>query len=283
MKYFQLLIFSFLANGLFSQVDLGIDQPIFSMESILDFQVVEKDQKLHLKYPETVSVQDLIDILSCDISDADILIEVNVTIPQDITAIRVNYELYNQTNSLLSTQREVYSVSGTYKTALEDVTENGLYLHESYVLKIRCELVASFVCETSRPEFVQSQKLLPGLTIGLGVAGLGISEIGLRIRQKDKYQTYYDFWEEGKVDAEVANPYLTSAVKTQKVRRFVTIGSGALIAGGAVWYWLNKNKVKKRQDRFDMFCDPDSRFSVSPDYSTSLPGESIGFKLTHRF
>lgn len=281
MKNIFTLLFIFLGFSSLAQVD---SYPVVSNKTNLKFYVVDSAGKLSLDNKSSLVENEFITIEQPKLLDADILMPLSIQLPEDALQYTINVQLINSDEQVIAMDKQVFSNSGTYEMSLLDVTENGLFLNDDYALQIQYDLTGNFVCEPIRPEFNWTQKRYPVILTGIGIIGIGISEIGLRSNQQEDYDDYVELWKEGLNESEsVAQGKLEDARAVREKRIIILSGSAAMIAGGSIWYWLKRRNILKNQKRYDRYCSKESKISIGPDYSWNMTGTLVGVKLSYNF
>lgn len=277
MRYVIIFLSVLMSGNTFAQLERN---NILSSSTIVTIDAIAHDGKLAIT-SQYVNESDFITITTPVLKDADIHIVFDIELPKDAAHCWLGVELSNKTGEIIvKTAREIYQ-STKESIILFDITEQGLYLNEQYKLTIYHNLIGNTPCEATYPEFDWNEKKWPLLTTSLGLIGLGISEIGLKAKQKSEYSDYIDLWKSGALND--TENLLQNAIDTKDTRRIVTWGSGLLATGGVLWLIINKRKMNKRQEQYNRYCKSLSNLSITPNFGYQSNNTALGLKLSYQF
>jgi len=279
MKYYICLLSILLNLNAFTQVQRN---NILPASTKITINVIAQDGRLAL-ISQYVNDDDFININAPTLIDADLYIDFEVELPKDAAYCLLRAELSNEKRDIITETAIEIGQSQKTTIILFDITEKGLYLNEQYQLTIYHDLIGNKPCEAIRPEFNWNEKKWPVLATSLGFIGLSVSEIGLKAKQTAEYKDYTDLWKAGNVPESDAEPFRKNAEDTKDLRRIATWGSGLLVAGGLIWYVINKRKINKRKVQYDRYCKPLPNLSIDSKLGYRSDKTTLGIKLSYQF
>ena len=251
----------------------------------ITFTVGEKNNQLVLEVPAIKSSGFLI-IEELILDDADLVIVYQTDLPKGTFNYSLEWSLTELVSGKILTQMtltgnpEITSQT-KQQFRFQDLTENGLFLGASYQLTIIKQLLGTINCDLERPEFTLQKKLLPtaGAVIGLGMVGIG--ELIYKNQQESLYSNYTNLWEGGAKDGA---GFLRDAENARNTRKVFSIGGGAIAAGGILWYFIRKHKIKSQQRLFDEYCGTTtSSLSIQPVSFPFPINQGFGLQFSYQF
>lgn len=281
--YLYTIISFLLVVTLRGQSASSVLYPMQQVQDTLVIKVIEGASGLSIEPQNRISMA----LLSLDpprLEDADLVLDWTPKIKEEELSYSLEVRLvYPATGQILGRQKVQSTVAlgaAPFAMRFPDLTEQGLYLGESYHLIISRQLLGSLDCAAERPVFSAERQLLP---VGIAAAGLTsvvIGELVFGKQQRDRYEEYEIRWQAGETnDAGL----LAQSENARDTRRIMTYGGGLVMAGGTIWWYLRARKVKKEQRLYDTYCLPLSdEMGLAPILFTDSPQGGLGLRLSFK-
>ncbi len=148
-----------------------------------------------------------------------------------------------------------------------DAVEKFLDLGQAYVLIIERNIRLDIDCEQPRPQFnLKEQWAHIAVAAGGGIA-IGLGQLYQNKKEKS-YNRYKDIWETGESGTEAEADW-NDAKKYEALSITLTYTGVGIIVLDAIWFFIHRNEVHRKQRLFDEFClsNSNSTLIIHPSFS----------------